>query len=218
MKKENSWFVMPYNPKKIKLNRKKPIHFPEKFAEKFILEYTKKNNNVFDPFAGYGTTLLAAQKNGRVGIGIEYDKERFNYIKSRIIFPSRIINGDCTKINSMKLPKMDFLLTSPPYMRYFDKENPFTNYTKTGNYKNYLKTIGNVFLKIKRVMKKNSTLVVEASNTFGKNHPMTPLAWDIGKEISKCFFLEKEIIYCHKKESSNIEGDYHSYCLVFRNK
>lgn len=207
-----SWFIMSNWAKK------DDIRFTTKFAEKLILEYTKKGGMVFDPFAGYGTTLFAAQKNGRIGIGIEYDKERFNYIKSIIRFPSQIINGDCTKISSMKLPKMDFLLTSPPYMRFFDKENPFTNYTKTGHYKNYLKTIGKVFLNIKKIMKKNSTLIVEASNTFGKNRPMTPLAWDIGKEISKCFFLEKEIIYCHKEKSSNTEGDYHSYCLVFRKK
>ena len=209
---------MNYKLKGKELDDGHEIRFPKKFAEKFILEYTKKGDVVFDPFAGYGTTLFAAQDNQRVGIGIEYDNKRFNYIKSKLKYQSQIINGDSTKMDSMNLPKMDFLLTSPPYMRYFDKENPLANYITKGNYKNYLKNMGKVFSKIKKVMKKNSFIIVEASNTFEKNYPMTPLAWDFGKEISKYLFLESEIIYCHEEKSSIIQNSNHSYCLIFRNK
>lgn len=207
---------MGYGIKGAKLDKNK-IRFPKSFAEKFILEFTKKGDLVLDPFAGFGTTLFAAQDTGRVGFGIEYDSKRCEYIKNRLKAPNRIINADSTKLNSLNLPKMDFLLTSPPYMRHFDRENPLSNYTKKGNYNNYLTGIGKIFSKIKKLMKKNSFIVVEASNTFGKNHPMTPLAWDLGKEISKHLFLEREIIYCHNEKSSN-QNSSHSYCLIFRNK
>ena len=70
----------------------------------------------------------------------------------------------------------------------------------------------------KKVMKKNAIIVVEISNTFGKNHPMTPLAWDVAKEISKIFFLEREIIYCIKEGKLSPNLSNHSYCLIFRNK
>ena len=194
---------MSYRIKDAKLYDNYKIRFPKKFAEKIILEFTRKGDIVFDPFAGFGTTLFAAQDNGRVGVGIEYENKRFNYIKSKLKSPSRIINGDSTKLKSINLPKMDFLLTSPPYMRYFDKENPLANYTAKGHYKNYLAGIGKVFLNIKKIMKKNSFIVVEVSNTFGKKYPMTPLAWDMGKEISRHLFLEREIIYCHKEKYYN---------------
>ena len=172
---------------------------------------------VFDPFAGFGTALFAAHKNKRIGIGIEYNKARFDYINSRIKLPSYVINGDSRKLGSVGFRKMDFLLTSPPYMRYFDKEDPFTDYTKSGSYKNYLADIGKVFSQAKKIMKKGSFIVVEVSNTFGKNLPMTPLSWEIGMKISKYFFLEKDIIYCHKEKPTIRENPNHSYCLIFRN-
>src|SRR3989344_8306509 len=151
----SSWFVMPYNPKKLNDTGKNQISFPMGFAEKLILSHTKKGYTIFDPFAGYGTTLFAAQKHGRVGIGIEYDKKRYNYIKAKLRKPNQIIHGNSLNLDSLKLPKMDFLLTSPPYMRYFDKENPLANYTINGNYKNYLSGIGEVFSNIKKLMRKN---------------------------------------------------------------
>ena len=215
---EKSWFVMPYKLKKIKFNGKTNIRYPEEFVEKFILEFTKKGDKVLDPFAGFGTTLLVAQKLGRVGVGLEYDKDRYDYIQERLKSPSRLIHGDSMKLTKYKLPKFDFSITSPPYMRSFDKENPFSNYTKDGAYSKYLKDIKKIYSQVKKVMKKNATIILEVSNTFGKGHPMTPLAFDIAKEISKIFYFERELIYCVKDGKLKPEVSHHSYCLVFKNK
>ncbi len=215
---KKSWFVLPYKLKKISFKGETDMRYPDKFAEKLILHFTKPKDKVFDPFAGFGTTLFAAQKLGRIGVGIEFDKDRYEFVKGRLKKPNKIIYGDALKIKSYKLPAFDFCLTSPPYMRSFDKENPFTNYTKSGSYSKYLKIIGKIYSQIKKVMKKNAIIVVEISNTFGKNHPMTPLAWDVAKEISKIFFLEREIIYCIKEGKLSPNLSNHSYCLIFRNK
>jgi len=215
---KKSWFVMPYKLKEVKFKGKTNWRYPEKFAEKFIQEFTKKGDKVFDPFAGLGTTLLVAQKLGRIGIGIEYDKERYNYIKERLKSPSKIILGGSMKISNYNLPKFDFSLTSPPYMRSFDKENPFSNYTKPGAYTQYLKDIRKIYLQVKKVMKKNAAVVIEVSNTSGKGHPMTPLAFDIAREISKVFFFERELIYCVKESKPSAKASNHSYCLIFKNK
>ena len=61
-----------------------------------------------------------------------------------------------------------------------------------------LKDVKRIFSKIKKIMKKNAPIVVEVSNTFGKGHPMTPLAWDVGRELSKILYLERDIIFCAK--------------------
>jgi DNA modification methylase len=38
-----------------------------------ILDSTKRNEIVLDPFCGSGTTILAAERTGRHGCGIEID-------------------------------------------------------------------------------------------------------------------------------------------------
>lgn len=103
-------------------------------------------------------------------------------------------------------------------MRFFDKENPLTNYTKGGEYKVYLKEMKTVFAGVKKRMRKNGTIIVEISNTFGRNKPMTPLAWDVAREVSTLFFLEREFIYCHKNGTLTSSTANHSYCFVFKNK
>ena len=211
---KDSWFIEPYKLKKINFRGKTNIRYPKDFVKKILIEFTRKGDIVFDPFAGFGTTLFVAQELKRIGIGIEYDQKHYDYIKKQLKNPSKIIHGNSLKINSYRLPKFDFCMTSPPYMRYFDREDPFTNYTKPGNYLKYLKDIRKIFLKIKQKMKENATLIIEVSNTFDKHHPMTPLAWDIARELSKIFFFEREIIYGVK----NSAGNTHSYLLLFINK
>jgi len=215
---KKTWFAMPYTCKKIVFNGKTDIRYPEAFVHKFLLAFTKKGDKVFDPFSGFGTMLLVAQRLKRVGIGIEYDKKRCNFIRKQLRLPNKIIHGSALEISKYNLPKFDFCITSPPYMRSFDRENPFSNYSKRGNYTQYLKDTRKIFSQIKKVMKRNATVVVEVSNTFGKGHPMTPLAWDIGKVISKVLFLEKEIIYCVKNGTASVKGPNHSYCLIYKNK
>lgn len=50
-----------------------PAQMPLALAERIILACSQPGDVVLDPFAGSGTTLLAASKQGRQGIGIEKD-------------------------------------------------------------------------------------------------------------------------------------------------
>lgn len=210
---DKTWFLISSKLKRIKFDGDTDIRYTESFVKKLILHFTKKGDKILDPFAGFGTTLYVAQKVGRQAIGLEYNKRQYDYIRRRLKDPTKIIHGNSLKISKYNLPKFDFSITSPPYMRYFDIEDPFSNYKRSGNYSKYLKDIRNVYMQIKKLMKRNATIIVEVSNTLGDDdtQPLTPLAWDIGKELSKVFFFEQEIIYCSK------EGD-HSHVLVFKNK
>ena len=215
-----SWLILPHKVKKISGFTDDHVRFSQALPEEFIKAYTKKGAVVFDPFAGFGTTLFAAAKFKRVGVGIEYDKKKVAYVQSSLKPPHRIIHGDSLKLLSLKLPKIDFCFGSPPYMRYFDKENPLSNYTKTGDYKNYLARIDKIYSQIKKLMKKGSYVVIEVSNTSRQKHPMTTLAWDVGKILSKHFYFERDFIYCFKdgKLTSTTGNDNHSYCLLFKNR
>ena len=47
--------------------------FPRQLAERFILQHTRRGDQVADPFCGAGTTLAEAVRLGRVGVGVDDD-------------------------------------------------------------------------------------------------------------------------------------------------
>lgn len=53
-------------------------------AEYYIEHLTAMGDLVVDPFCGSGTTILAAQKLGRRGLGIEIDKDNANVARHRL--------------------------------------------------------------------------------------------------------------------------------------
>ena len=209
---------MPYRLKDIPVKGDTHVRYPEEFARLFIEEFTKEGDTILDPFTGYGTTLVVAQKLKRVGVGVEYERKKCDYIDSLLEEPNRVIHGDSRRLSSYDIPKCDFSLTSPPYMQSHHKENPLSAYQKPGEYKQYLRQMKKVYSQVKDVMKRNAPIVLEVSNVYGNKRPMTSLAWDIARTLSDVLFFEREIIFCHEDgELPSLTGN-HSYCLVFRNK
>ena len=71
---------------RIKKNGKK-VHStqkPESLLHRILLASTNKNDFVFDPFLGTGTTAVVAKKLGRNYFGIEREKKYFNTAKQRL--------------------------------------------------------------------------------------------------------------------------------------
>ena len=193
--------------------------FPEPLARHFLNMYTKKGDKVLDLFAGFGTTLIVSEKTGRIPFGVEYDKKRYEFMKSKLKNKKNIVNGNSLKLLKYNFPKLDFCLSSPTYMHKGYGRDPLSNDSKKGTYQKYLQDLGKIFYQLKSIMKKNSYIVIEVSNLKGRT--VTTLAWDIAKEISKVFHFEGETIVGWKGKSGK-DGTYgygydHSYCLVFRN-
>ena len=61
-----------------------PCQFPIELAERLVLALSEKNDLVYDPYAGVGTTLIAAKKNGRKTIGTEIKKKYIKIAKQRL--------------------------------------------------------------------------------------------------------------------------------------
>lgn len=61
-----------------------PAQYPLALAERCILAVTDEGNYVLDPFAGTGTTLIAAQKHNREAVGIEKEYEYIKMYDQRI--------------------------------------------------------------------------------------------------------------------------------------
>lgn len=198
------------------------VRFPESLVEIFIEEYTKKGDLVFDPFAGYGTTLFVAEKMNRVGFGIEYLEDRVEYIKDNLRNKDNIICGNSLELDKYDIPSIDFSITSPPYMSKNDHEQyPFAAYKITGDgYEQYLTDIKKIYTKLKDKLKPNAYAVIEISNIIN-NNINTQLAWDVARVISEVLTFEKEIVIGWKQEENSEKNSYgfgydHSYCLIFK--
>ncbi len=61
-----------------------PCQFPIELVERCILALTVENSWVLDPFSGVGSSVIAAIKNNRNGVGIEQDKSYCDIAEKRI--------------------------------------------------------------------------------------------------------------------------------------
>ena len=61
-----------------------PAPFPVELPRRLIDLYTYKDDIVLDPFVGSGTTLVAAARTGRIGVGYDTDSEFVDLSKRRL--------------------------------------------------------------------------------------------------------------------------------------
>ena len=65
--------------------RQHPAPFPFEVAYRLVRMFSFAGDTVLDPFLGTGTTLLAASRLGRNGIGVEIDPSYFGHAKTRLL-------------------------------------------------------------------------------------------------------------------------------------
>lgn len=119
------WSDLRKTPEEMQL--KHPAMFPLALASRAIACFTNQTDRVvLDPFAGVGTTVLAARDAGKVGIGIEISPEFAKIAQQRLaqnpLF-GQITGGegiihvdDARHLPDYTAPEtIDFCLTSPPY-------------------------------------------------------------------------------------------------------
>ena len=70
-------------------NTEHPTQKPEKLLAKIILASTNENDLILDPFAGSGTTLVAAKKLNRAFCGIERDEKYCLLAQKRLALAER---------------------------------------------------------------------------------------------------------------------------------
>jgi DNA modification methylase len=141
------------------------VRYPENLVEYFLQEYTQLGDTILDPFAGYGTTLIVAERLGRIPFGVELNEERVNYARGRLARPERLIQGDSRFLATLDLPAISFSMTSPPYMNRGDLQDPFTSYQgKSKGYAAYLREIRIIYGQLRKYMKPAGTIVIEVAN------------------------------------------------------
>lgn len=191
------------------------IKSPEGFIRYILKKYTKKGDTIFDPFTGLGTTMFVAEEMKRIPFGFEAEEEKFEWVAGQIENWTHLIHDDAANLHKYKFPKMDLVLTSPPYMQRHCKWNPlFGGDPKHAGYDKYLKRMTHIFDKTSTIMKRGALLIVQIDNLYQGKH-FTPLAHDIASSLSKHFIQinETTVIW------DNPKADYlHTNLLIFKKR
>jgi hypothetical protein len=246
-----SWFIFNALQSDLKEERtflseteEHPATFSPTMIEGFIKFFTKEGMNVFDPFAGIGSTLVAAARTGRNGYGTELNEKYYKIAIARTpLFKGQVFNESCENIRNLDLPIQDFCISSPPYWDVLnrstkdfkknrDKKNLDHTYSKDdadlGNiddYDEFVRRLCHVYVGLFDKLKKDAYVIIILKNVK-KDGQFFPLAWDVAKELSKTYVLKDEKIWIQDKIGlapygypygwvSNI---LHHYCLIFQKK
>ena len=203
-----TWFTISGELEPIDFAGPSDFRFPLELAERVIATYSAAGDWVFDPFCGFGTTIVAAQRLGRHAIGFERDEDRAAFATARAVPPSRIVHDDVRHLADHDLPAFDLLLTSPPYtsFRTFDAEGA----------SHYLEDLEMLFGTVKTAMKPGSTIVVNVSNVREGTGVRT-VAWDAARVLRDLFTFQGETVRCNTGPDTGGLGYDHDYLLVFTN-
>lgn len=191
------------------------IKFPESLVRHLLKTYAKKGDKIFDPFAGLGTTLFVAEEMGCVPYGIEAERQKYEWVAGQMEHWMNLFHADAYSAPTLPLPKMDLILTSPPFMPNTHKWNPLFGGDPThAGYDKYLRRMGKIFERLMPLMKKGAPLILHLDNIKqGKN--FTPLIRDIAQTLDKNFIQSDEVKILWKTP----KADYpYTQYLIFKKK
>ncbi len=207
-----SWFVHRPEPRGGRKIRH-PASFPESMVKDFVSFFTKKGGLVVDPFAGTGSTLVAALETGRSAVGFEIVEKYADISRQQVKETisrkgaswAKIVEGDSTKLSKVwrakGFPLADYCITSPPYWNQLRRSHMRqkgraergldTAYSddpdEIGNiddYHDFLHALKRVFDEVYKVMKPKGYLTVITNNVFSDGR-MHPLAFDTVSTLSQ---------------------------------
>ncbi len=215
---------------------KHPAMFPIELVEKLIKIYTKDDGEVIlDPFAGVGSTIIAAKNLNRKGIGMELNPEFCKISKQRLSqstlidskFEPKIICGDSRNLSKhVDKESVDLCINSPPYWDILNQkrtvdDRKIGNYSDSkidmGNiedYKKFLDELKQVYTEVYKVLKPNKRCCVVVMD-IRKKDKFYPLHIDITKIMEEIGFeLEEFVIWDRQHEYNNMKTL--GYPWVFR--
>jgi len=219
-------------------------NFIPQIPRQFILRYAKKDDTIFDPFLGSGTTAYEAESLKRNFIGIDIQKELVDYVKKKIEPKgnfSDLFVGDSVKsetfeevsesLRSHKRKNVQLAILHPPYadiIKFSDLEGDLSN---AGSLKEFLEKFSIVLKNTIEILEKNRYLIIVIGDKYTKGQ-WIPLGFYCMNEAQKLGLTLKSIIIKNmagNRAKQNKEGvwryralssDYyifkHEYILVFK--
>jgi DNA modification methylase len=205
---------------------KHPAMFPKMLPGRLIEALTGRGDLVLDPFAGSGSTLLAAYHLGRRSLGLELSKEYVELSRSRFsqqILPLKdqeyylpeIVQDRAQNMqNYLKPGSVSLCVTSPPYWNILgqkrtadQKENRDYGNTEGDlsaieDYRHFIEALGQVFAQVYEALKTGGYNVVNVMD-LRKGATFYPLHIDLVQELCRYGYLLDDIIIWDRRQEYN---------------
>lgn len=95
-----------------------PCQFPVELVERLVLSLTNEGESVLDPFSGAGTTIVAAIKNNRKGIGSDTEKKYIDITSKRL----QELELGTLKTRPMNKPIYDPVKSNISYLNFVNED------------------------------------------------------------------------------------------------
>jgi DNA modification methylase len=130
---------------------KHPAQFPTQLVERLIQSFLPDGPHVIlDPFCGSGSTLVAAQRLSKQGVGCELSHEyvlltRKRLMETPITGPKAVVHEcSATELGKLVEPNsVDFCVTSPPYWNILNRKRT-ADYKAVRHYGNHSGDLGTI--------------------------------------------------------------------------
>ena len=201
-----SWVAVEGSLEPISYDGLSFFRFPEAVAEHVIERYSAPGDWVMDPFCGFGTTLVVAERLGRHAVGYEVNERRAAFSAARVGNPDRVVHGSCEDLTPAQWPPFALLFTSPPYWSFRSDGN--------GDLATYLADARRLFSGFARLLRPGATVAVEVSQLRQGNRTL-PLAWQLGAVLHEIFPLREDLVRVNTGDTQAGPGYDHDHVLVF---
>ncbi len=201
-----SWFAVDGSLEPISYRGVSFFRFPEAVAEHVIERYSAPGDWIIDPFCGFGTTLVVAERLGRHAVGCEVHERRAAFSASRVSHPDRVVHGSCEDLRPAQWPPFTLLFTSPPYGSFRADGN--------GGQAAYLTDARRLFSGLARLLAPGATIAVEVSQLRQGNRTL-PLVWQLGAALTEILPLREDLVRTNTGDAHAGPGYDHDHVLVF---
>lgn len=152
-------------------NKDHPAVFPVEIPHRLIKLFSFWGETVLDPFAGTGSTGIAALKNGRNAVCVDQNSDYIKIIKQRVKQEAKNTSstletkiGDSRNLRAIENDQIDLIVTSPPYWNKADYGKSTKNIGLTASYADFIDEMRQVFSECFRVLRPGRKICVVTAN------------------------------------------------------
>ena len=203
-----------------------PAIFPLALVSRLIKCFTNKEERlILDPFVGVGSTVIAAEGLGKIGIGLEINDKFAEKARNRPVIQDMFGGGELGErriytanskdlLSYLERESVDFVVTSPPYWDillqkrtadYKEIRNYGDNIDDLGkirDYRKFLSALSEIFQLVYYVMKPGKYCCIVVMDIRKKNK-FYPFHQDITNFMQEIGFIFDDIIIWDRKTDYN---------------